>query len=46
MDGQRHLILFAFFDLKSRREEHWLSAKYPDYEAYRRRTCKLIPFVY
>lgn len=40
------VILFIFFDLKSRREEQWLSEKYPTYEAYRRKTRKLIPFVY
>lgn len=40
------VVLFIFFDLKSRREEQWLSAKYPGYAAYRRRTRKLIPFVY
>jgi len=40
------LILFVFFDLKSRREEQWLAEKYPIYAAYRRKTRKLIPFVY
>lgn len=39
-------VLFIFFDFKSRREEQWLSTKYPGYAAYRRRTRKLIPFVY
>ncbi len=38
--------LFAFFDLKARREEAWLLEAYPGYAEYRRRTRKLIPFVY
>ncbi len=40
------LILFIFFDIKSRREEQWLREKYADYSAYQRRVRKLIPFVY
>ena len=40
------VVLFVLLDAKSRREEKWLSAKFPDYAAYRRRTRKLIPFVY
>jgi protein-S-isoprenylcysteine O-methyltransferase Ste14 len=40
------VVLFAFLDAKSRREEKWLVEKFPDYEAYRRRVRKLIPFVY
>ena len=39
-------ILGLFFDLKSRREEAWLLAAYPDYATYRRRVRKLIPFIY
>lgn len=39
-------LLFVLFELKSRREEAWLLARYPDYAAYRRRVRKLIPFVY
>ncbi len=39
-------LLLAFFDLKSRREEAWLLASYPGYEAYRRRVRKLLPFLY
>lgn len=39
-------VLLGFFDLKSRREEHWLEARYPDYPAYRARTRRLIPGVY
>ncbi|MBK8901025.1 MAG: isoprenylcysteine carboxylmethyltransferase family protein [Anaerolineaceae bacterium] len=40
------LILFIFFDIKSRREEMWLRAKYVDYADYQQRVHKLIPFVY
>jgi len=40
------LILFAFFDVKSRREERWLVEKFVDYPAYQKRVRKLIPFVY
>ncbi|MCC3443527.1 MAG: hypothetical protein JGK01_17500 [Microcoleus sp. PH2017_03_ELD_O_A] len=35
-----------FFDIKSRREETWLSDKYPDYSEYRQRVKKLIPGIY
>lgn len=40
------LILFIFFDIKSRREEVWLREKYGGYAAYQQRVCKLIPFLY
>ena len=40
------LILLAFFDLKSRREEIWLKEKFSDYGAYQKRVRKLIPFIY
>lgn len=40
------VALGVFFDLKSRREEVWLAERYPGYEDYRRRTRKLIPWVY
>ena len=40
------VLLFVFFDLKSRREERWLMEAYPGYTEYRRRVRKLIPFVY
>lgn len=36
----------AFFDAKSRQEEQWLAAQFPDYSAYRRRVRKLIPGIY
>jgi len=39
-------VLFAFFDVKSRIEERWLSAKFSDYAAYTKRVRKLIPWVY
>jgi protein-S-isoprenylcysteine O-methyltransferase Ste14 len=41
------LLLFAFFDIKSRREETWLLEKFgPPYAEYRTRVRKLIPWVY
>ena len=40
------VVLFIFFDIKTRREERMLMAKFPDYEVYRQRVKKLIPYVY
>ncbi len=40
------LVLFIFFDLKSRQEERWLAEAYPGYDAYRHRVRKLIPWIY
>ncbi len=40
------VFFFAFFDAKARREEAWLTEKFPTYPAYRRSVRKLIPFVY
>jgi protein-S-isoprenylcysteine O-methyltransferase Ste14 len=40
------LVLFAFFDVKSRREERWLAEKFAGYAEYRTRVKKLIPWVY
>lgn len=40
------LALLVLFDLKSRREEAWLTERFPEYGAYRSRTRKLLPFVY
>jgi protein-S-isoprenylcysteine O-methyltransferase Ste14 len=37
--------LFAFFELKSRREEAWLERRYPGYADYRARTPRLIPWI-
>lgn len=39
-------ILFAFFDTKARKEEAWLTEKYPEYLDYQQRVKKLIPGVY
>jgi protein-S-isoprenylcysteine O-methyltransferase Ste14/rhodanese-related sulfurtransferase len=36
----------ALYVLKSVKEEHLLVEKFPEYEAYRKRTWKFIPFVY
>ena len=40
------LALLGFVDVKSRREERWLRAKFPGYAAYQARVRKLIPFLY
>ncbi len=40
------VLLFLFFDVKSRREERWLFAKFPAYADYRKRVRKLVPFLY
>jgi protein-S-isoprenylcysteine O-methyltransferase Ste14 len=39
-------LLALFFDLKSRREEAWLAEALPDYADYRRRTPRLVPWIY
>jgi len=38
--------LCVYLDAKSRREERWLSERYPAYAGYQQRVRKLIPFVY
>ncbi len=40
------LVLGVFFDLKSRREEAWLDEQFNGYAAYRRRTRRLVPWLY
>lgn len=40
------LLLFIFFDLKSRREERWLVEHYPAYRQYQQGTRRLIPWLY
>ena len=40
------VLLFAFFDVKSRREERWLVERHPAYADYQRSVRRLIPFVY
>jgi protein-S-isoprenylcysteine O-methyltransferase Ste14 len=41
------LALVAIFELKSRREEEWLTARYPEYAAYRDRTPRrFVPWLY
>jgi protein-S-isoprenylcysteine O-methyltransferase Ste14 len=40
------LILAAFLDLKSRREEVWLVEWFEGYERYRARTRRMIPWLY
>jgi protein-S-isoprenylcysteine O-methyltransferase Ste14 len=39
-------VLAGFFTLKSMREEAWLLDKVEGYEAYRRRTRRLLPWLY
>jgi protein-S-isoprenylcysteine O-methyltransferase Ste14 len=38
------VVLFGFFELKSRREEAWLETRYPEYPDYRARTGRFIPW--
>ena len=40
------VALAAWLDLKSRREEVWLAAHHPGYEAYRRHTRRFVPGLY
>lgn len=40
------IVIFLFLNFKSRREECWLSEKYPEYFDYQQRVKKLIPWVY
>jgi protein-S-isoprenylcysteine O-methyltransferase Ste14 len=40
------LVLFVFFDVKSRREEAWLKEKFPGYAAYQQKVRKLVPPIY
>jgi protein-S-isoprenylcysteine O-methyltransferase Ste14 len=37
--------LLGFFELKSRREEAWLTERFAGYPAYRTRTRRLIPWI-
>ncbi len=40
------VLLFAFLDVKSRREEQWLAERFSGYVAYRGRVRRLIPWLY
>lgn len=40
------VLLFVFFDIKSRREEFWMRQQLADYADYQAGVRKLIPFVY
>jgi protein-S-isoprenylcysteine O-methyltransferase Ste14 len=40
------LLLFICLDIKARREERWLTEKFPGYASYRNRVRRLIPFIY
>lgn len=39
------VVLAAFFNLKSRREEAWLADQFEEYDAYRSRTKRLLPWI-
>ena len=39
------VAIWAFFTIKSMREEAWLVERFPDYPAYRARTRRLIPWI-
>jgi protein-S-isoprenylcysteine O-methyltransferase Ste14 len=39
-------VMTIFFDLKARREEAWLEALHPEYQAYRQRVRRLLPGIY
>lgn len=39
-------VLALFFELKSRREEAWLAARYSDYERYATTTRRFFPHLY
>jgi protein-S-isoprenylcysteine O-methyltransferase Ste14 len=40
------VLLLLFFDIKARKEEVWLTSKFPDYDSYRLKVKKLIPWLY
>ena len=40
------IVLFVFFDAKSRKEEVWLTEKFADYADYSTTVKKLIPGIY
>ncbi len=40
------IVLFVFFDAKSRTEEVWLTEKFSDYSNYATAVKKLIPWIY
>jgi protein-S-isoprenylcysteine O-methyltransferase Ste14/predicted nicotinamide N-methyase len=39
-------VLLVFFDLKSMREETWLADQFEGYAAYRKRTRRLLPWIF
>jgi protein-S-isoprenylcysteine O-methyltransferase Ste14 len=40
------LALAILLDAKARREERWLRERYPEYDAYRRRVRRFLPWIY
>ena len=39
-------VLLIFLDIKSAREERWLTNRFPAYRDYQRRVHKLVPFIH
>lgn len=39
-------LLWVLFEFKADREELWLTEKFPEYENYRQKVAKLLPFVH
>ena len=37
------VVAAAYFEAKARREERWLRGRFPEYEAYMRRSARLFP---
>ena len=40
------VLLLVLLELKSRKEERWLCARYPGYESYRQRVARFIPYLH
>jgi protein-S-isoprenylcysteine O-methyltransferase Ste14 len=40
------LLQAVLLDAKARREERWLREKFPDYDRYAEKVCRLIPGLY
>jgi protein-S-isoprenylcysteine O-methyltransferase Ste14 len=40
------VLSFAFYDGKASVEEEWLTERFPEYKDYRKRTRKLVPWIY
>lgn len=40
------ILVFIFFEFKTKREEKYLCRKFPEYRDYQKRVKKLLPFIY